>query len=133
VAHPRTNDQVRRANDMILQGLKPRIFNDLNKFGRRWLAELPSVIWSLRTTPSLATGFTREPLFLVYGVQAILSMDLEHGSPMLRAYNKQNNQVKREDSLDQLQKARDVALLHSAKYQQSLRRYHTRHVRPWGF
>jgi hypothetical protein len=52
---------------------------------------------------------------------------------MLRAYNKHNNQVKREDSLDQLQKARDVALLHSAKYQQSLRRYHTRRVRPWGF
>jgi hypothetical protein len=29
---------------MILQGLKPRIFNDLNKFGRWWLAKLPSVI-----------------------------------------------------------------------------------------
>jgi transposase InsO family protein len=30
VAHPRTNEQVERANDMILQGLKPRIFNELN-------------------------------------------------------------------------------------------------------
>jgi hypothetical protein len=27
------NGQVERANDMILQGLKPRIYNDLNKFG----------------------------------------------------------------------------------------------------
>jgi hypothetical protein len=44
VAQPKTNDQVERANDMILQGLKSRIFNQLNKFGRRWLAELPSVI-----------------------------------------------------------------------------------------
>jgi transposase InsO family protein len=35
VAHPMTNGQVERANDMILQGLKPRIYNDLNKFGRR--------------------------------------------------------------------------------------------------
>ena len=43
---------VERANGMILQGLKPRIFNKLNKFGRRWLTELPSVIWSLRTTLS---------------------------------------------------------------------------------
>jgi hypothetical protein len=50
---------------MILQGLEPRIFNKLNKFGRRWLTELPSVIWSHRTTPSRATGFT--PFFLVYG------------------------------------------------------------------
>ena len=70
VAHPQTNDQVECANGMILQGLKPRIFNKLNKFGRRWLTELPSVIWSLRTTPSRATGFS--PFFLVYGAKTIL-------------------------------------------------------------
>jgi transposase InsO family protein len=34
VAHPRMNGQVKRTNGMILQGLKPRIFNRLNKFGR---------------------------------------------------------------------------------------------------
>ena len=33
VAHPRTNGQVERANGILLQGLKPRIFNRLNKFG----------------------------------------------------------------------------------------------------
>jgi transposase InsO family protein len=37
VAHPQTNGQVERANDMILQGLKPRIFDRLNKSGRKWL------------------------------------------------------------------------------------------------
>jgi transposase InsO family protein len=37
VAHPMTNGQVERANGMILQGLKPRIYNDLNKFGKRWM------------------------------------------------------------------------------------------------
>jgi transposase InsO family protein len=52
VAHPMTNGQVERANGMILQGLKPRIYNDLNKFGKRWMKELPLVVWSLRTTPS---------------------------------------------------------------------------------
>jgi hypothetical protein len=35
VAHPQTNGQVERANDMILQGLKPRIFDQLNKSGRK--------------------------------------------------------------------------------------------------
>jgi hypothetical protein len=29
-----TNGQVERANGMILQGLKPRIYNDLNKFDK---------------------------------------------------------------------------------------------------
>jgi transposase InsO family protein len=33
IAHPRTNGQVERANDMVLQGLKLRILNWLNKFG----------------------------------------------------------------------------------------------------
>jgi transposase InsO family protein len=44
VAHPQTNDQVERANGMILQGLKPRIFDQLNKSGRKWLQELPVVM-----------------------------------------------------------------------------------------
>ena len=106
---------------MILQGLKPRIFNKLNKFSQRWLTELPSIIWSLRTTPSRATGFT--PFFLVYGAEAILPTDLEYGSPRLKAYQEQQNQEAREDSLDQVDEAQDVALLHSTRYQQSLRRY----------
>jgi hypothetical protein len=38
VAHPRMNRQVEHANGMILQGLKPRIFNGLKKFTGRWVA-----------------------------------------------------------------------------------------------
>jgi transposase InsO family protein len=131
VAHPMTNGQVERANSMILQGLKPRIYNDLNKFGKRWIKELHSVVWSLRTTPSWATGFSL--FFLVYGAEAILPMNLEYGSPRKKAYDDQSNQTNRDDSLDQLEEARDVALLHSARYQQPLRRYHARRVRPRGF
>jgi transposase InsO family protein len=122
VAHPMTNGQVERANGMLLQGLKLRIYNDLNKFGKRWMKELPSVVWSLRTTPSRAMGFS--PFFLVYGAEAILPTNLEYGSPRTKAYDDRSNQTSREDSLDQLEEARDVALLHSARYQQSLRRYH---------
>jgi transposase InsO family protein len=31
IAHLKTNEQVERANDMIMQGLKPRIFKRLEK------------------------------------------------------------------------------------------------------
>jgi hypothetical protein len=75
---------------MILQGLKPRIFERLNKSGRKWLQELSSVVWSLRTTPSRATGFT--PLFLVYGREAALPTDLEYGSPKVKGYDESTNQ-----------------------------------------
>jgi hypothetical protein len=71
-------------------------------------------------------GFT--PFFLVYGVEAILPTDLEYGSPRTKAYDDRSNRTNRENSLDQLEEARDVALLHSARYQQSLRRYHARGV-----
>jgi ribonuclease HI/transposase InsO family protein len=131
VAYPMTNGQVERANSMILQGLKPRIHNDLNKFDKLWMKELPSVVWSLRTTPSRAMGFT--PFFLVYGAEAVLPTDLEYGSPRTKAYDDRSNQTSREDTLDQLEEARDVALLHSARYRQSLRRYHARSVRARGF
>lgn len=114
VAHPQTNGQVERANGMILQGLKPRIFNKLNKFGKHWVEELPSVVWSLRTTPSRATGFS--PFFLVYGAETVLPTDLEYGSSRLKAYQEQRNQQLRENSLDQVDEARDVALVHSARY-----------------
>ena len=70
---------------MVLQGLKPRIFNRLNKFAGRWVAELPVVLWSLRTTPSRATGYT--PFFMVYGSEAILPTDLDYGAPRVKAYN----------------------------------------------
>jgi hypothetical protein len=48
-----------------------------------------------------------------------LPTDLEYGSPRTRAYDDQSNQANREDSLDQLEEARDMALLHSVRYQQS--------------
>jgi transposase InsO family protein len=91
VAHPMTNGQVERANGMILQGLKPQIYNDLNKFDKQWMKELPSVVWSLRTTSSRATGFTS--FSLVYGAEAILPTDLEYGSSRTRAYDDQSNRA----------------------------------------
>jgi hypothetical protein len=111
---------------MVLQGLKLRIFNKLNKHGKKWAAEVPSVLWRLRTTPSRATGFT--PFFLVYGSEAVLPTDLEYGPPRLKAYNEQSNDVARENALDQLEEASNIALLLSARYQQNLRRYHDKHV-----
>jgi transposase InsO family protein len=127
VAHPQTNGKVERANGMILQGLKPRILDRLNKSGHKWLQELPAVVWSLRTTPSRATRFTS--FFLVYGAEAVLPTDLEYGSPRVRGYDEGTNQRAHEDSLDQLDEARTVALMHSARYQQALRRYQARKIR----
>jgi hypothetical protein len=131
VAHPKTNGKVERANSMILQGLKPRIFKRLDKFRARWVAELLSVLWSLRTTPSRATGFT--PFCTVHGSEAVLPTDIDYGSPRVWAYTEEGKQVALEDAINQLDEACDIALLKSAKYQQALRRYHERNMRPREF
>jgi transposase InsO family protein len=83
VGHPRTNGQVEKANGIVLQGLKPRIFDWLKKFSRRWVVKLPAVLWSLRTTPNRSTGFT--VFFLTYGAQAVLPSDLDYGAPRVKA------------------------------------------------
>jgi hypothetical protein len=77
--------------------------------------------------PSRATGFT--PFFLVYGAEAVLPTDLEYRSPRAKGYDKNANQQAREDPLDQLDEARTVALMHSARYQQALRRYQAQKIR----
>jgi hypothetical protein len=95
------------------------------------VAELPFVLWSLRTTLCRATGFT--PFFMVHGSEAVLPTDIDYGSPRIQAYNEEGNQATLEDAIDQLDEARDVALLRCAKYQQALRRYHERNVCPQEF
>jgi hypothetical protein len=69
---------------MILQGLKPRIFKQLDTFRARWVVELPFVLWSLRTTPSRAMRFT--PFFMVHSSEAVLPTDIDYGSPRVQAY-----------------------------------------------
>jgi transposase InsO family protein len=55
VAHPQANGQVERANGDILTGLKPRLYEELEDYGSKWIEELPKVVWALQTQVSRAT------------------------------------------------------------------------------
>jgi hypothetical protein len=70
---------------------------------------------------------------MVHGSEAVLPTDIDYGSPRVQAYTEDGNQVALEDVIDQLDEARDVALLRCNKYQQALRRYHERNVHPREF
>ena len=52
VAHPQSNGQVERANGMVLQGIKTRVFDRIRPYVGKWVKELPSVLLALRTSPS---------------------------------------------------------------------------------
>jgi hypothetical protein len=71
---------------LILQGLKARIFDPIEKYSAKWLQELPRVVWGLRTQKSLATGYS--PFFMVYGFEVILPSDIAFGAPRIQKYDK---------------------------------------------
>ena len=50
VAHPQSNGQAERVNAEVLRGLRTRTFDRLHKCGRHWIDELPTVLWSIRTS-----------------------------------------------------------------------------------
>jgi hypothetical protein len=78
VVHQHCNEQVEGANDMVLQGIKDRIFDDASQYATRWLAELPHVILGLRTLVSSPTGYS--PFFQVYRFEVVLPTDLAFGA-----------------------------------------------------
>ena len=127
VAHPESNGQAERANQSVLHRLKPRLQVPLERTPGCWVDELPSVIWGIRTSVNRSTGFT--PFFMVYGAEAVMPTNLEHDSPRVANYVEAANEVARQDNIDQLDEARDLARSRTTIYQQGLRRYHSRRVR----
>ena len=123
VAHPRSNGQAERANAEVLRGLRTNTFDRLHKSGRRWIDELPAVLWSIRTTPNRATGQT--PFTLVYGAEAILPTELVYGSPRVLAYDELEQEQLRQDDALLLEEDRLQAAVRAARYQQALCRYHS--------
>jgi hypothetical protein len=112
IAHPRANGQVERANDMIIEGLKKRLYDENNKKRGKWIHKLPHVVWGLRTQLSKATGQT--PFFLVYGSEAILPADIMWKSPRVEMYNEGEADEARQLELDSIEEARCTALVQSA-------------------
>jgi hypothetical protein len=119
VVHPQSNGQVEKANGLILAGIKPRLVEPLERSAGCWVEELPSVLWSLHTTPNCSVGFT--PFFLVYGAEVVLPTDIEFDAPRVIQYTEKQAKEAHEDGIDLLEEAREQALARSALYQQQLR------------
>ena len=131
VAHPQTNGQVEKANGLVGAGIKKRLMSPLERAAGAWADELPSILWSLCTRPKSSTGYT--PFFMVHGAEAVLPAEVRHQAPRVVAYSEAESTAALEDAVDTLDEARDIAAARSAVYQQSLRNYHSRRLRPRSF
>ena len=115
MAYPKCNGQVERANGLILQGFKARIFDPIEKYSAKWLQELPRVVWGLRTQRSRATGYS--PFFMVYGSEAVLPSDIAFGAPRIQNYDKKEAESTRCTDIDSAEEHHLMASIQHARYE----------------
>ena len=60
----------------------------------------------------------------------MLPTDIQHDAPRVTLYTEEEAKESRENDLDLLKEARELALSRSAVYQQNLRHYHSRKINP---
>jgi hypothetical protein len=120
-AHPQTNGQVERANGLILQGMKTRMFQDLEARGRNWHKELPSVLWALQTNVNRVTRDT--PFNMVNGTDVVLPPEIYLESVRVAHFDSKHQAEARELDSILLEERRNTALINVRKYQESLKYY----------
>jgi hypothetical protein len=120
--------QVKRANGLILQGMKTRMFHDLEAKGRNWHKELPSVLWALRTNVNRATRDT--PFHLVYGADAVLPLENFLKSARVAHFNEEDQAEARKLDSNLLEEKHNTTLTNVQKYQESLKCYYNKSVVP---
>ena len=111
---------------MILLGLKARIFDPIEKYGAKWLQELPRVVWGLRTQRSRATSYS--PFFMVYDSEVVLPSNIAFGAPRIQNYDKNEAESTRCTDIDSVEEHRLTASIQHVRYEQQLQRYHDRNV-----
>ncbi|XP_073137509.1 uncharacterized protein [Henckelia pumila] len=126
VHYPQSNGQVEVTNLSLVQSLKTR----LGKAQGNWVEELPSVLWSYRTTPKIGTGET--PFSLVYGNEAVLLTEIGEELARIIFYD-ENNEKKRMEELEFLDEKREPAAIRMEAYKNRIARSYNRRVRRKGF
>ncbi|XP_074327600.1 uncharacterized protein LOC141665512 [Apium graveolens] len=103
VAHPQANGKAEVDNIIILDGLKKRVESSRNT----WEDELLPILWAYHTTCKVTTEVT--PFMLAYGAEAVVPLEITHGSPRIEAYEPETNEEGKKLALDLIDKVRDEA------------------------
>ena len=127
VAHPQANGQTEVSNRTLVAGIKKR----LGSAKGNWVDELPSVLWSYRTTPRSSTGET--PFSLVYGTEAVIPPELSARSLRITSFEEHATNDGIRQNLDLLEEKREEAHLRQATYKSKTESYYNRRVRGRAF
>ena len=95
---------------MILDGIKKK----LEEAKGKWVEELPSVLWTHRTTHRRLTGET--PFALAYGVEAVISLEVGLSTIRTTEFNAEQNENNLRKDLNLIEERRDIAAIRLASY-----------------
>jgi hypothetical protein len=122
-AHPQTNGQVEAVNKILKTILKKK----LDTAKGLWAEKLPEALWSIRTTPTTATGET--PFCLSFGTEAVIPVEITHPSARTQAYDPATNDEGLNLDRDLLEEKRDAAHFHNLQNKQRIARYYNLRVK----
>ena len=129
VYRPQTNGAVEAVNKNI-----KRILRKMVETSRDWSKKLPFALWAYRTSFRTSTGAT--PYSLVYGMEAVLPVEIEMGSlrvALKQQISKAEWAQSRFDQLSLLDERRLRAAYHVQVYQRKMAGVFRRRVMPRKF
>jgi hypothetical protein len=114
-------------NRSIVEGIKAR----LGRYGKKWVDELPSVLWAIRTMEK--TSHQKTPYSLVFGSEAVIPAEIGVSSGRSVRQDAQRNQNEILLNLDLLEESRDQASIREARYKKKLEAYYNTRVKKESF
>ncbi|XP_016165249.1 uncharacterized protein LOC107607864 [Arachis ipaensis] len=124
VEHPQSNGLAEAANKVLLQALRKKV-DDAKGL---WAELISEILWGYNTTVHSTTKET--PFRLVYGSEAILPIEVSHGSFRTEAVE---HEQARQSELDLIEEVRSMAAVRHQALQQRIGRRHDRRVQPRSF
>ena len=125
--YPQSNGQAETTNKTLITALKKR----LEQAKRKWVEELPSILWAYRTTPGRPIGNTS--FALAYGIDAVIPTEIELPTIRTEAGRQDDANAELGRNLDWADEVRETASIRMADYQQRAVAHYNRKVRPKSF
>ncbi|XP_019184806.1 PREDICTED: uncharacterized protein LOC109179766 [Ipomoea nil] len=127
VTYPQANGQVENMNRTIADGIRKK----LEDVGGNWADKLDRVLWAYRNTQRRATG---ESLFsLAYGFEAKVTVEVVEPTYRISHYTDEGNEESLRIEKNFLEERRETAHARIVEYQQAVKRYRDKRIRPRAF
>uniref|UniRef100_A0A7N2LIP1 Integrase catalytic domain-containing protein n=1 Tax=Quercus lobata TaxID=97700 RepID=A0A7N2LIP1_QUELO len=121
--YPQGNGQAEAVNKIIVNRLKKR--QDDAK--RRWVEELPHVLWPYRTTPRRSTGET--PFAMTYEAKAVIPLEANFPTLRTNSFTSDSNDELLGRNLDLIDERREKAMIQLVYYHQKLKQGYDANVK----